>query len=64
MKRILAIALLCVPMVLVIGSQAKEVPNDVQQALIAIDKEWGQTAGDTTKLDKIIGDHAHKAGSH
>jgi len=62
MKRILAIALLCVPMVLVIGSQAKEVPNDVQQALIAIDKEWGQTAGDTTKLDKIIGDHVLAIG--
>jgi len=62
MKRILAIALLCVPMVLVIGSQAKEVPDDVQQALIALDKEWGQTAGDTAKLDKIIGDHVLAIG--
>jgi hypothetical protein len=62
MKRILAIALLCVPMALAIGSQAKEVPNDVQQALIALDKEWGQTAGDATKLDKIIGDHVLAIG--
>ena len=50
-------------MVLVIGSQAKEVPSDVQQALIAIDKEWGQTAGDSTKLDQIIGDHVLAIGA-
>jgi hypothetical protein len=62
MKRIVAIALLCVPMALAIGSEAKEVPNDVQQALIALDKEWGQTAGDTAKLDKIIGDHVLAIG--
>ena len=62
MKRILVIALLCAPMALAIGSQAKEVPNDVQQALIALDKEWGQTAGDTAKLDKIIGDHVLAIG--
>src|SRR4029077_14541710 len=60
MKRILAITLLCT--VAVISSQAKEVPNDVQQALISLDKEWGQTAGDTTKLDKIIGDHVLAIG--
>ena len=60
MKRILAVTLLC--MAAVVSSQAKEVPNDVQQALIALDKEWGQTAGDTTKLDKIIGDHVLAIG--
>jgi ketosteroid isomerase-like protein len=60
MKRILAVTLLC--MAAVVSSQAKEVPNDVQQSLIALDKEWGQTAGDTTKLDKIIGDHVLAIG--
>jgi ketosteroid isomerase-like protein len=62
MKRILVVALLCVAGTLVISSQAKEVPNDVQQALIALDKEWGQTGGDTAKLDKIIGDHVLAVG--
>jgi len=62
MKRTLVIALLCVAGALLISSQAKEVPNDVQQALIALDKEWGQTGGDTAKLDKIIGDHVLAIG--
>ena len=62
MKRILAITLLCVAVGLVVSSQAKEVPNDVQQALIALDKEWGNSGGDTTKLDKIIGDHVLAVG--
>ena len=57
MKRILVILLVCAAVLLVVGSQAKEVPNDLQQALIALDKEWGQSGGDTAKLDKIIGDH-------
>ena len=60
MKRILAITLLCTAAV--ISSQAKEVPNDVQQALISLDKEWGGSGGDTTKLDKIIGDHVLSIG--
>ena len=60
MKRILAITLLCT--VAVISSQAKEVPNDVQQTLISLDKEWGGSGGDTTKLDKIIGDHVLAIG--
>lgn len=63
MKRILAITLLCVAGGLVVGSQAKEVPNDVQQALIALDKEWGNSGGDTAKLDKIIGDHVLAVGA-
>ena len=62
MKRILVITLVCAVMLLVVGSQAKEVPNDVQQALIALDKEWGQSGGDTTKLDKIIGDNVLAVG--
>ena len=61
MKRILVITLVCAAM-LVVGSQAKEVPNDVQQALIALDKEWGQSGGDTAKLDKIISDHVLAVG--
>ena len=63
MKRILAITLLCVAVGLVASSQAKEVPNDVQQALIALDKEWGNSGGDTTKLDKIIGEHVLSVGA-
>lgn len=62
MKRTLVITLVCAAMLLVVGSQAKEVPNDVQQALIALDKEWGQSGGDTTKLDKIISDHVLAVG--
>jgi len=62
MKRILAITLLCAAGLFVVGSQAKEVPNDVQQALISLDKEWGGSGGDTTKLDKIIGDHILSVG--
>lgn len=60
MKRILAITLLCTAAV--ISSQAKEVPNDVQQALISLDKEWGGSGGDTTKLNKIIGDYVLSIG--
>jgi hypothetical protein len=60
MKRILAIMLLCAAGL--VSSQAKEVPNDVQQALISLDKEWGATGGDTAKLDKIIGDHVLAVG--
>jgi hypothetical protein len=60
MKRILAITFLCTAAV--ISSQAKEVPNDVQQALISLDKEWGGSGGDTAKLDKIIGDHVLAIG--
>ena len=62
MKRILAITLLCTAGALVVSSQAKEVPNDVQQALISLDKQWGASAGDTTKLDQIIGDHVLAVG--
>ncbi|HST08746.1 MAG TPA: nuclear transport factor 2 family protein [Terriglobales bacterium] len=62
MRRILVILLVCAAVLLVVGSQAKEVPNDVQQALIALDKEWGNSGGDTAKLDKIIGDHVLAVG--
>jgi hypothetical protein len=62
MKRILALTLLCMAVALVVSSHAKDVPNDVQQALISLDKEWGQSGGDTAKLDKIIGDHVLALG--
>jgi ketosteroid isomerase-like protein len=62
MKRILVILLVCAAVLLVVGSQAKEVPNDVQQALIGLDKEWGQSGGDTAKLDQIVGDHVLSIG--
>ncbi len=55
MKRLLAIAVLCMAVALVVSSQAKDVPNDVQQTLISLDKQWGEAGGDTAKLDKIIG---------
>ena len=57
MKRILAITLLCTAVALVVSTQAKSVPDDVQQTLISLDKQWGQAGGDTAKLDKIIGDN-------
>lgn len=60
MKRILAITLLC--MAVVVSSQAKDVPNDVQQALISLDKQWGATGGDTAKLNQIIGEHVLAVG--
>jgi hypothetical protein len=57
MKRILAITLFCMAVTLVISTQAKDVPNDVQQTLISLDKQWGEAGGDTAKLDKIVGDN-------
>jgi hypothetical protein len=63
MKRILAITLLCALAVLVVSTQAKNVPNDVQQALISLDKQWGEAAGDATKLDKIISANLLAVGS-
>jgi hypothetical protein len=56
MKRSLAITLLCTAVALVVSAQAKDVPNDVQQALMSVDKQWGEAGGDDAKLDKIIGD--------
>ena len=47
MKRILAITLLCMAVALVVNTQAKNVPNDVQQTLISLDKQWGEAGGDT-----------------
>lgn len=57
MKRILAITVLCMAVTLVVSTQAKNVPNDIQQTLISLDKQWGEAGGDTAKLDKIIGDN-------
>jgi hypothetical protein len=57
MKRILAITLLCTAVALVVGAQAKDVPKDLQQTLISLDKEWGAAGADAAKLDKIIGDN-------
>jgi hypothetical protein len=63
MKRRLAITLLCTAVVLAVRAQAKDVPNDVQQNLISIDKQWGEAGGDTAKLDKIIGDNLVAIGT-
>ena len=57
MKRILAITVLCMAVALAVSTQAKSVPNDVQQTLISLDKQWGEAGGDTAKLDKIVGDN-------
>jgi Domain of unknown function (DUF4440) len=62
MKRILALTVLCAAAVLVISTQGKNVSNDVQQALISFDKQWGEAGGDTAKLDKIIGDNVLAIG--
>jgi hypothetical protein len=63
MKRSLAIALLCTAVALVVSAQAKDVPTDVQQNLISVDKQWGKAGGDTAKLDKIIGDNLVAIGT-
>jgi hypothetical protein len=63
MKRILAISLLCIAVALVVSTDAKDVPKDVQQSLISLDKQWGEAGGDTAKLNKIIGDNMLAIGS-
>src|ERR1700730_17564912 len=63
MKRILAITLLCTAVALVVSAQAKDVPADLQQTLISVDKERGQSGADTAKLDKIIGDNLLAVGT-
>lgn len=63
MKRSLALTLLCIAVALVAGAQAKDVPKDVQEALIALDNQWGQAGTDTAKLDKIVGDNALSVGT-
>ena len=65
MKRSLAIALLCtaVALVVIAQAQAKDVPHDVQQALMSVDKQWGEAGGDDAKLDKIIGDNLVAIGA-
>jgi len=62
MKRTLAITLLFTAVALV-SAQAKNVPADLQQTLISVDKEWGQAGADTAKLDKIIGDNLLAVGT-
>ena len=55
MKRILAITLFCTAVTLIASAQGTSVPNDLQQTLISLDKQWGEAGGDSAKLDKIIG---------
>ncbi len=47
MKRIFAIVVLCTIVGLAVSIHAKEVPSDIQQALIALDKQWGNAGGET-----------------
>lgn len=66
MKRnlaILAIVVLCAAVGLAVSMHAKEVPSDVQQSLIALDKQWGSSGADAAKLDKIIGDEMLAVGA-
>jgi hypothetical protein len=63
MKRNLAITLLCTFVALAVVAQAKDVPKDVQEALISLDKQWGEAGADTAKLDKIIGDNLLAVGA-
>jgi hypothetical protein len=63
MKRNLAITLLCIAAALAVSAQAKSVSKDVQEALISLDKQWGEAGGDTAKLDKIIGDNLVAIGT-
>ena len=66
MKRnlaILAILVLCTAVGLAVSIHAKEVPSDVQQALIALDKQWGNSGADSAALDKIIGDDVLAVGA-
>ncbi len=63
MKRILAVTLLGTFVALGPTLRAKDVPKDVQDALISLDKQWGEAGGDTAKLDKIIGQNALAVGT-
>lgn len=63
MKPIFAIAVLCTVVALALGAQAKDVPKDVQQTLISLDKQWGEAGADSAKLDKIIGDNLLAIGT-
>lgn len=63
MKRMLAIILFCTAVALIASAQAKDVPKDVQEALISLDKEWGNSGPDTAKLDKIYGDNLIAVGT-
>ncbi len=63
MKRILAITLLFTAVALIASAQAKDVPKDLQQTLISLDREWGNSGTDTAKLDKIYGDNLIAVGT-
>lgn len=43
--------------------RTKNVPADVQKALIALDREWGEAGDDVAKLDKVIGDSVLAIGA-
>jgi hypothetical protein len=66
MKRnlaVVAILVLYTAIGLAVSIHAKEVPSDVQQALIALDKQWGNSGADSAALDKIIGDDVLAVGA-
>jgi hypothetical protein len=63
MKRMLATVLFCIAVTLVASAQPGNVPKDLQQTLIALDKEWGNSGPDAAKLDKIYGDNLIAVGT-
>jgi len=63
MKRMLTITLFCAAVPLIASAQANNVPKDLQQTLIALDKEWGNSGTDAAKLDKIYGDNLIAVGT-
>jgi len=63
MKRSFAIAVVCTVVALVVSVPAKDVPKDVQDALISLDKQWGEAGADSAKLDKIVGDNLLSVGT-
>ena len=60
MHRVLAATLLAVSVVMMAGMSAADSmqppSQQVQQQLIALDKQWGETRADTAALDRILSD--------
>jgi hypothetical protein len=52
MKSNLVIIVFCFA-ALVATSQAQDVPKNIQEALISLDKQWGEAGRDSAKLDKL-----------
>jgi Domain of unknown function (DUF4440) len=65
MKRFFAASLLAGTTVMAVGLSAadRQAPTpQVQQQLIALDKQWGESAGNKATLDKILADNMLSVG--